>query len=153
MPAKKKAPRAKAASTPTFNHAMVYSKDVAMALRFYVDKLGFKLLENFQHEGRSVYARLKSPRGSTTIALHLVAPSDELRTGGIRLYFEVQDLERFCERLESAGVQFSKKPKVMPWGWKHAYLNDPDGHEVSLYSAGAKRLRRTVERRFDTSNQ
>jgi hypothetical protein len=23
-------------------------------------------------------------------------------------------------------------PEVMPWGWKHAYLDDPDGHEVSL---------------------
>ena len=143
MPAKRKAARPKVASA-TFNHAMVYSRDVATALRFYVDKLGFKLLEDFQHEGRSVYARLKSPRGSTTIALHAVAPGDELRTGGIRLYFEVSDLERFCDRLESAGVQFSKKPQLMPWGWKHAYLNDPDGHEVSLYSAGAKRLRRTV---------
>jgi hypothetical protein len=30
----------------------------------------------------------------------------------------------------------------MPWGWKHAYLDDPDGHEVSLYWAGAKRLKK-----------
>jgi catechol 2,3-dioxygenase-like lactoylglutathione lyase family enzyme len=145
MPAKKKAARAKGSSAATFNHAMVYSRDVATALRFYVDQLGFRLLENFQHEGRSVYSRLRSPRGSTTIALHAVAPGDELRTGGIRLYFEVPNLERFCERLESAGVQFSKKPKLMPWGWMHAYLDDPDGHEVSLYSAGAKRLRRSVQ--------
>jgi hypothetical protein len=28
-------------------------------------------------------------------------------------------------------------------GWTHAYLNDPDGHEVSLYSAGQKRLKRS----------
>ena len=26
-------------------------------------------------------------------------------------------------------------PKDMPWGWRHAYLNDPDGHEISLYWA------------------
>jgi hypothetical protein len=31
----------------------------------------------------------------------------------------------------------------MPWGWKHAYVNDPDGHEVSLYWAGAKRFQKT----------
>ncbi len=144
MPAKRKSTRGKGASALTFNHAMVYSRDVAAALRFYADKLGLKLLEDFQHEGRSVYARLKSPRGNTTIALHLVAPGDEPRTGGVRLYFEVRDLDRFCERLESAGVQFSKKPKQMPWGWRHAYLDDPDGHEISLYSAGAKRLRRSA---------
>jgi hypothetical protein len=32
----------------------------------------------------------------------------------------------------------------MPWGWTHAYLNDPDGHEVSLYWAGVKRLRKSA---------
>ncbi|HXN52325.1 MAG TPA: VOC family protein [Candidatus Acidoferrum sp.] len=144
MPAKRKSLRGKGASAPTFNHAMIYSRDVGAALGFYADTLGFKLLENFQHEGRSVYARLKSAGGNTTIALHAVAPGDELRTGGVRLYFEVRDLERFCERLESIGVRFSQKPKQMPWGWKHAYLNDPDGHEVSLYWAGGKRLRRST---------
>jgi catechol 2,3-dioxygenase-like lactoylglutathione lyase family enzyme len=63
MPAKNKTTRVKAASAPAFNHAMIYSRDVGAALRFYADTLGFKLLENFQHEGRSVYARL-SPRAA-----------------------------------------------------------------------------------------
>ena len=60
---------------------------------------------------------------------------------GIRLYFEVKSLDAFCKRLAASGIVFSQKPKVMPWGWRHAYLNDPDGHEVSLYWAGAQRLR------------
>jgi hypothetical protein len=33
----------------------------------------------------------------------------------------------------------------MPWGWRHAYLDDPDGHEVSLYWAGRKRFQKTNE--------
>lgn len=122
---------------------MVYSKDVSASLRFYAGQLGLKVLEDFRHDGRTIYARLKSPRGDTTIALHQVAPGDELRTGGVRLYFELKDLQRFCDQFESAGVQFTQKPKQMPWGWTHAYLNDPDGHEVSLYWAGSKRLRST----------
>ncbi len=141
MPAKKRSKRRSPASGLTFNHAMVYSKDVSAALRFYAEQLGLKILENFQHQGRTIYARLKSTQDNTTIALHQVAPGDELHTGGVRLYFEVKHLDRFCDRLESAGLQFSQKPRQMPWGWKHAYLNDPDGHEVSLYWAGAKRLR------------
>ena len=32
----------------------------------------------------------------------------------------------------------------MPWGWRHAYLNDPDGHEISLYWAGENRMKKTV---------
>lgn len=141
MPAKKKPKRPGAAPAFDFNHAMVYSRDVAASLSFYAVGLGFKLIEKFQHEGRTVYARLKSPQGKASIALHQLAPGEELYTGGVRLYFEVKDLDRTCDRLESAGLQFSQKPKQMPWGWRHAYLNDPDGHEVSLYWAGAKRFR------------
>lgn len=128
MPAKTKKPTAPAL---TFNHAMIYSRDVPAALHFYADLLGLKVLEEF-----------KTP--NTTIALHAVAPGEELRTGGVRLYFEIKDLDKFCKRLEAAGVKFSEQPKTMPWGWRHAYCNDPDGHEVSLYWAGAKRLRKVA---------
>jgi uncharacterized glyoxalase superfamily protein PhnB len=127
----------------SFNHAMVYSRDVDVALRFYRDLLGFKLLEEYRHEERIVYARLKAPRGNATIALHLVEPGTEFVPGAIRLYFECPDLRRFCKSLEKAGTMLAQQPKKMPWGWTHAYLNDLDGHEVSLYSAGQKRLKRT----------
>lgn len=65
-------------------------------------------------------------------------PSQE----GIRLYFEVKELDEFCNELASNGVKFDQMPADMPWGWKHAYLRDPDGHELSLYWAGEKRLRK-----------
>jgi catechol 2,3-dioxygenase-like lactoylglutathione lyase family enzyme len=126
-----------------FNHAMIYSRDVPAALRFYADLLRFKVLEEYQGHNTTVYARLKAPRGNGTIALHMLAPGQELKTGGVRLYFEVKELEKFCKHLESAGVTLTQPPKIMPWGWKHAYLDDPDGHEVSLYWGGAKRLRKT----------
>lgn len=128
---------------PEFNHAMVYSRDVPAAIRFYADLLGFEVLEEFEGRGTIVYARLKSPAGNTTLALHMIAPGQELQTGGVRLYFEVKELDELCKRLEASGVKLSSPPKVMPWGWKNAYLNDPDGHEVSLYWAGAKRLQRS----------
>lgn len=131
-------------STLTFNHAMIYSRDVDAALRFYRDLLGFKLLEDFRHEERCVYARPKASRGNATIALHLLEPGKELQPGAIRLYFETDDLKRFCKSLEKAGAVLTQQPKKMPWGWTHAYLNDPDGHEVSIYSAGQKRLKRTA---------
>src|SRR5579884_3071273 len=125
-----------------FNHAMVYSRDVARALVFYRDQLGLEVLEEFRAGDRPVYARLKTPDGTATIALHLPQPGQELQTGGIRLYFEVRNLDRFCRKLAAAGAEFRQEPKLMPWGWKHAYLDDPDGHEVSLYWAGAKRLKK-----------
>ena len=142
MPTKKKTARAGSPSGPAFNHAMVYSRNVAAAVEFYASLLGLEVLEKVDWENRTVYARLKSPGGDGTIAIHGLPPGEELHTGGVRLYFEVKNLERFCKRLEASGVKLSKPPKVMPWGWKHAYLDDPDGHEVSVYTAGAKRLRK-----------
>jgi catechol 2,3-dioxygenase-like lactoylglutathione lyase family enzyme len=131
----------KVSSGLQFNHAMVYSADVARALGFYCDRLGFRLLETYAHAGRPVYARIRPPQGNSTMALHQA--DGEWRAGpggGMRLYFEVRDLERFCARLAKRGVRFKQLPKKMPWGWKHAYLDDPDGYEVSLYWAGRQRL-------------
>jgi catechol 2,3-dioxygenase-like lactoylglutathione lyase family enzyme len=128
------------------NHAMIYSRDVARSLAFYRDLLGLKLLEELRGGDRLVYARLKAPAGNSTVALHLVSPGETLHTGGVRLYFEIRQLEKFCKQLQAAGANFSKPPATMPWGWKHAYLDDPDGHEVSLYWAGAKRLKKSVMR-------
>jgi uncharacterized glyoxalase superfamily protein PhnB len=99
------------------------------------------VIEDMDYGGRKVYARLKAAQGDGTLALHMVEPGKTLPPGdGIRLYFEVKELDKFCGRLQAAGVKFSQMPKLMPWGWRHAYLDDPDGHEVSLYWAGAKRF-------------
>src|SRR6202050_2643846 len=58
----------------TFNHAMIYVKDVERGIVFYRDLLGFKLIEDFQYEKKPVYARLRAPGGDGTIALHQVGP-------------------------------------------------------------------------------
>ena len=145
MPKQSKPRSRKPGSGLAFNHAMVYVRKVAPALHFYVDLLGFKLIEQFEGDGSPVYARLRSPRGRSTLALHQLEPGQTLPgRDSVRLYFEVKNVEDVCRRLASQGVKFLQEPKVMPWGWKHSYLNDPDGHELSLYWAGAKRLRKTI---------
>ena len=91
------------------------------------------------------YARLEAPAGSSTIGLHLCEPDRELpRSEGIRLYLETDGLDSLCRDLSDAGVDFIQRPEDMPWGWRHAYLRDPDGHELSLYRAGEMRFRPTT---------
>src|SRR5271169_3440353 len=128
----------------TFNHAMLYVKDVERGMRFYHDMLGFKLIEDFRYEGIPVYARLHAPGGDGTIALHQAGPGVPLSSEGVRLYFEVGDLDGFCRKLQQKGFYITQLPRMMPWGWRHAYLNDPDGHEISLYWAGENRMQKTV---------
>lgn len=128
----------------TFNHAMIYAKDVQRSLGFYRDLLGFKLIEDFRYEGQPVYARLRAPGGDCTIALHQAGPDASLASDGVRLYFEVRDLDNFCRKLQQKNFYITQLPRMMPWGWRHAYLNDPDGHEISLYWAGENRMKKTV---------
>ena len=128
----------------TFNHAMVYVKDVERGLSFYRDLLGFKLIEDFRYEKKSVYARLRAPGGDGTIALHQVGPDASVLSDGVRLYFEVRELDDFCRNLQQKGFHITQLPRTMPWGWRHAYINDPDGHEISLYWAGENRMKKTM---------
>lgn len=130
-----------------FNHAMIYTTRLPRALEFYRDALGFQVVDEYP----GAYARMKSPGGGTTIALHVMEEGKELDTKkeGLRLYFEVEGLDAFCRALSKRGIVIDQMPKDMPWGWKHAYLRDPDGHEISLYWAGRARLHRTVMRDED----
>src|SRR6202163_507551 len=143
-------PGAKASATRdadgklSFNHAMIYVKDVEQGIRFYRDLLVFKLIEDFRYEGTQVYARLRAPGGDATIALHQAGPAVSVSSEGVRLYFEVRDLDNFCRKLQKTGFYITQLPRMMPWGWLHAYLNDPDGHEISLYWAVENRMKKTV---------
>lgn len=128
----------------SFNHAMIYVKDVSRSLGFYRDMLGFKLIEDFKFENQPVYARLRAPGGDGTIALHMAGPGASMVSDGVRLYFEVGDVDDFCQKLQKKGFYINQMPRMMPWGWRHVYLNDPDGHEISLYWAGEKRMQKTV---------
>src|SRR5215468_1921667 len=110
----------------SFNHAMIYVKDVDRGLGFYRDLLGFKLIEDFRYEGVPVYARLRAPGGDCTIALHQAGPGASIASDGVRLYFEIRDLDDFCHKLQKKNFYITQLPRMMPWGWRHAYLNDPD---------------------------
>jgi catechol 2,3-dioxygenase-like lactoylglutathione lyase family enzyme len=85
---------------------------------------------------------LRAPAFSEWLRLALHAAEGENRPGdgGIRLYFEVPNLDAFCNVLQARGIVFEKMPADMPWGWRHAYLHDPDGHQLSLYYASERRL-------------
>jgi len=141
---KKTAARKRNRAAVEFNHAMIYTTKLSRALKFYRDLLGFEVVDSYP----GAYVRLKSPVGATTIALHAVDSGQEMdpKTEGLRLYFEVEGLDALCKALEKKGVKFDQMPKDMPWGWRHTYLRDPDGHEISLYWAGEARFKKTVMR-------
>jgi len=123
----------------SLNHAIIWVRKVSPSLKFYRDLLGFRTIESMPG-----YARLRSPKGGATIALHETTKGRSPEgTRQVVLYFETPDLASLCRKLQGKGVRFDQLPQRMPWGWDHAYLRDPDGHEISLFWAGSKRFRKT----------
>jgi uncharacterized glyoxalase superfamily protein PhnB len=91
-----------------------------------------------------VYSPMRAPGGIGTIALHQAGPNISVSSDGVRLYIEVRDLDGFCHKLQQKRFYITQLPRKMPWGWRHTYLNDPDGHEISLYWAGENRMKKIV---------
>ncbi|MHA1984901.1 MAG: VOC family protein [Candidatus Hodarchaeales archaeon] len=121
------------------NHIIFYVENAKKSSNFYQNLLGVSIIEEAPG-----YARLSSPQKSFTIGIHefeegMFPPLNE----GITIYFEVSDLDMYCSSLKDKGYIFDQLPKEMPWGWRHAYLTDHDGHKISLYHAGEKRFEKT----------
>jgi lactoylglutathione lyase len=75
----------------------------------------------------------------TVLALH-PAPKKRsiLKTGsGTLVGFEVTDLDSTVKRLKEKRVKFFKRPKEEPFG-KHAIIQDPDGHLISIAEISEK---------------
>jgi len=68
----------------------------------------------------------------TVLALHPAKKKSRIKPGsGMLVGFEVSDLDSTVKNLEEKKVKFFKKPKQEPFG-KHAIVQDPDGHLVSI---------------------
>jgi len=114
------------------NQITLPSLNLEKAVAFY-QNLGFKLIV----ESLPRYARFECLTGGSTFSLHLV---DKLAIGtGISVYFEVENLNETVKKLTHKGIVFDQLPTEQPWLWKEAYLKDPDGNQLIIYSAGANR--------------
>jgi lactoylglutathione lyase len=71
-------------------------------------------------------------KNDTVLALHPSRKKSNLKTGsGILVGFEVSDLSSTMKKLREKKVRFFKRPKEEPFG-KHAIVQDPDGHLISI---------------------
>jgi catechol 2,3-dioxygenase-like lactoylglutathione lyase family enzyme len=68
----------------------------------------------------------------TVLALHPARKKSGIKTGsGMLVGFEVSDFDSTMKTLKEKKIKFFKKPKEEPFG-KHAIIQDPDGHLVSI---------------------
>ena len=113
--------------------------DYDEAIRFYVDKLGFELVEDTPLGRGKRWVRVKPPGTSTTTTQLLLARAvnDSQRasvgnqTGGrVFLFLHTDDFKRDYDRLKANGVRFTRGPTEEPHGtvavFKDLYGNQWD---------------------------
>ena len=76
---------------------------------------------------------VRQTMAETVGADHL--PTDTQVQDRVALIFHVDDVDVEVDRLKALGIQFVAGSKDFPgWGIRSAYLRDPDGNLLELYS-------------------
>ena len=114
---------------PALSHLYVEVRDLAAAYHFYVELLGLEALVGGPDSG---YLRVGGRDG-----FH-VGIEENLGLGevdaGIEIVIRVEDVDATWARLGEAGVATGLPPADQEWGMRHAWLRDPSGHRLSIYS-------------------
>jgi catechol 2,3-dioxygenase-like lactoylglutathione lyase family enzyme len=108
------------------SHLFVHVRDLERARRFYVDYLGLAVLAD-----SGGYLRLGGGDG-----FHMgleERPAGSVGAVGIEIVVRVTDVDAMAARLRAAGIDITE-PADQPWGARHAWLHDPDGYRLSIYS-------------------
>jgi catechol 2,3-dioxygenase len=114
-------------STSTrLSHLFVHVTDLRASRAFYVDRLGLDIL--LEEPG---YLRVGGPEG---FHIGMEEVPDHVGSEGIEIVVRVPDVDEAYERLRSLDVPFETPPQDMPWGARHAWLRDPSGYRLSIFS-------------------
>ncbi len=113
------------------NQITASARDLAASTAFY-QALGLKLIVRSDH-----YVRFECPDADggepATFSLHLDPQASGVSQTTV--YFEEDDLDATVDRLKAAGLVFDSDPVDQSWLWREAYLRDPTGNVICLYSA------------------
>lgn len=112
--------------------------DYDEALAFYIDKLGFDLIEDTALSDAKRWV-LVAPKGSSETCLLLAkadGPAQQAaignQTGGrVFLFLKTDDFDRDFGAMRAAGVTFLEEPRTEAYG-KVAVFQDPFGNKWDL---------------------
>ena len=109
----------------------VRNQDVS--LKFYTEKLGFKVITDQPFSEKQRWIELMIPGAESGLAL-FTPDGHENRIGGYQsISFWCDDVFAAAKTMKSKGVEFAVDPKTEVWG-KMAIFQDPDGNKFVLSS-------------------
>jgi lactoylglutathione lyase len=107
--------------------------DMENSIRFYKETLNLPL-KSQSEDWTEFFAN------GTVLALHPAKKKNTSKTGSNTLIgFMVDDLDATAKYLKEKNVKFFKEPKDEPFG-KHAIIQDPDGHLISIAQMESKSM-------------
>src|ERR1700752_3397180 len=125
---------------------IIWVRDLDRSVRFYVDKLGFRVVVDHRFDNGQRWIEVAPADGNAHIGFALLQPGDDaakLIGPESRIWFITEDVNRKYEEWKARGVQFRYPPEVPVWGGIHTRFEDPDGNSFGI--AGFDELTRGVE--------
>ena len=113
--------------------ASIPVRDQDASLKFYTEKLGFKVATDQPFDGSQRWIELLIPGADSMLAL-FTPEGHENRIGGFQpMTFWCDDVFATAKLLKSKGVEFAADPKAEGWG-TFAIFKDNDGNQFVLSS-------------------
>lgn len=107
------------------SHLFVRVRDLDASRRFYVDLLGLQVL--IEEPG---YLRVGNDDG-----WHIgMEEAEPVGASGIELVIRVPNVDAAYAALTASDVIFDSSPTDTDWGARHAWLRDPSGYRLSIFS-------------------
>lgn len=125
----------------TIHHIAIIVSDIQAAKEFYVDKLGFQIVqEQIREQQRDVKLDLRIGEGKDAVELEIFAKKNppkrvtQPEACGLRhLAFRVRDVENTVEKLRDCGIECEPVRLDEFTQKKMTFFFDPDGLPLELH--------------------
>ena len=111
--------------------AAIYVTDQEVANRFWEKQVGFEIRRDLSMGPEARWLELAPPGAESCIVIFPKSMMEDWAERKPSLVFECDDIEETHKSMSERGVEFSHKPKELPWG-KFAIFLDPEGNWYGL---------------------
>lgn len=108
-------------------------RDQDRALRFYTEKLGFRILTDQQFSDTQRWIELSIPGAETGIVLFTPQGHEDRIGTFVNTSWEVDNIDKTYGELLGRGVEFTGPPQKQPWG-TFVILKDSEGNQIVVGS-------------------
>ena len=108
-------------------------RDQDRALRFYTEKLGFRILTDQEFSPTQRWIELSIPGAETGVVLFTPEGHEDRIGTFVNTSWEVASIDKAYEELSARGVEFAGPPEKQPWG-NYVIMKDSEGNQICLAS-------------------